>query len=147
MIRELAYADDLFSGVTAQEVADLQDEFWSSMNWTELRKPCGDRVCCPTTPSMRTTTTALTAAATPTTTSASKTPSTTRAATTTSSKATPTTGPKKVMARWQGGRMSRHGRELLPPHGETQYNLLPPPANGVKYKQAAANPEDEELLC
>ena len=43
--------------------------------------------------------------------------------------------------------MSRYGQELPPPDGETQYDLLPPPANGGKYKQAAANPEDEDLLC
>ena len=55
MIRELVYADDLFSGVTAQEVADLQDEFWSSMNWDELRRPSSDQICCPPAPRMRTT--------------------------------------------------------------------------------------------
>ena len=32
MIRELAYADNLFSGMTAQEVADVQDKLWSSMD-------------------------------------------------------------------------------------------------------------------
>ena len=49
MIRELAYADDLSTGVTTQEVADLQEEFWGSMDWAKLRKPCEDRVCCPVT--------------------------------------------------------------------------------------------------
>ena len=45
MIRELVYADDLPSGVMAQEIADLQNELWSSIDWEELRRPCNDWTC------------------------------------------------------------------------------------------------------
>ena len=45
MIRELAYADNLPSGVTAQEIADFQNELWSSIDWEEFRRPCSDWAC------------------------------------------------------------------------------------------------------
>ena len=47
LIRELSYADDLHSGVTAQEVMDLQHEMFPTIQWQEMRRRCGDEACCP----------------------------------------------------------------------------------------------------
>jgi hypothetical protein len=47
LIRELSYADDLHSGVTAQEVMDLQRELFPSIPWQKMKKSCNDEMCCP----------------------------------------------------------------------------------------------------
>ena len=47
LIRELSYADDLHSGVTAQEVLDLQKELFPSIQWQKIRRRCSDETCCP----------------------------------------------------------------------------------------------------
>ena len=49
LIRYLAYADDLHSGVTAQEVLNLQTELFPFTPWHKLKERWNDKICCPPT--------------------------------------------------------------------------------------------------
>ena len=145
LIRELAYADDLHTGVTAQEVLNLQKELFPSTPCDQLRERCHDKIFCPP----------VAAGATPATSPATRATPTTRASPAARASSLARTSPTMTtgqtcmsLAGWQGGRVSEQSGV------QPQIASCAPP--DTEYKRAAVvgrqplappPPADKTLMC